>query len=147
MEYELNIDGVTKIEANNPQIISMVDIKIYQHDKSANDRSDQLFADLTIQGVLDNRSKEQTKAMFDWSLKTDDDSVYKNVQIRVFDRKKVIRDYTLEDMFCASYREIIDEYVSQEQNDSVGLGRPIGSFVLEMKQRRGAAESIKVGTN
>ena len=146
MEYELSIDGITKIEAKNPQMITMVDIKVYQHDRSANDRSDQLFADLTVQGVLDNRSKAQTKALFDWSLKTDDDSVYKNVQIRVIDNKKVIRDYTLEDMFCASYQETFDTFVPQTHDPSpTAIKRSVGSFVLEMKQRRGSIETIKVG--
>ena len=106
----------------------MVDIKVYQHDESANDRSEQLFVDLKIEGALNERSKAQTKALFDWSTEREGINVYKNVQIKVFDYRELLRVYSLENMFCASYQETFNEYASEQGS--------IGSFVLEMKQRR-----------
>lgn len=140
MEYELNIDGIQI--AKNSKIVKYVDIKISQTDKSASERSDLLFADLTIRGRLFDGSKKETKAMFDWSQKTDKGSVYKNVQIKVFDGEELIRDYTLEQMFCASYQESFDE---PDSGLPISNGKgSVGSFVLEMKQKAGYIDRVTV---
>ena len=141
MKYKLCIESDSgKIDITNPEIIKKVSIKISQNDKFANDRSDQLFGDLVIQGLLNDKSQNETKEIFEWSMKTDKSSVYKTVSVQVFNQQELLRDYYLKDMYCVSYEEIFDEYhgESGEMSDS------IGSFILVMKQRKGSIETIKV---
>ena len=57
MRYELCIEGDGgNIDIKHKDVIQKVDVKIYQKDKSANDRSDQLFGEVTIQGLLNEKS-------------------------------------------------------------------------------------------
>ena len=53
MYYKLFIEGDSgeKIEITDPTVIQNVEFNLYQNDKLANDRSDQLFADVTVCGV------------------------------------------------------------------------------------------------
>lgn len=141
MEYKLCIEGVNgKIDITNTQIIKKIDIRIYQSDKSANDRSDQLFSELTIYGLLNEKSKKETQEIFEWSKKTDKDNVYKTISIQVYNQKELVRDYYLKEMYCDSYEEIFEEYSSEQ-----GQGADsIGSFILKMKQRKGAIDTIVV---
>lgn len=141
MKYKLCIEGDNeKINITDPDVIKRINIKISQSDKSANDRSDQLFGDLIVQGLLNDKSQEETKEIFEWSMKTDKASVYKTVSIQVYNQEELLRDYYLKDMYCTSYEENFDEY-SSESGES---GDSIGSFVLEMKQRKGSIGTIVV---
>lgn len=141
MKYKLCIEGDSgKINITDPDVIKRIDIKISQSDKSANDRSDQLFGDLVIQGLLNDKSQQETKEIFEWSMKTDKANVYKTVSIQVYNQEELLRDYYLKDMYCTSYEEIFDEY----QDGSGKAGDSIGSFVLEMKQRKGSIGTIVV---
>lgn len=141
MKYKLCIEGDSgKINITDPDVIKRIDIKISQNDKSANDRSDQLFGDLVIQGLLNDKSQQETKEIFEWSMKTDKASVYKTVSIQVYNQDELLRDYYLKDMYCTSYEEKFDEYSSE----SGGSGDSIGSFILEMKQRKGSIGTIVV---
>ncbi len=141
MDYKLCIEGESgKIDITDPNVIKKIDIRIFQSDKSANDRSDQLFCELTIYGVLNDKSQKETQGIFDWSKKTDKANVYKTVSIQVLNQQELLRDYYLKEMYCVSYQEIFNEYVAAD-----GQGADsIGSFVLEMKQRKGAIDTIVV---
>ena len=141
MKYKLCIEGDNgKINITDPDVIKEINIKISQSDKSANDRSDQLFGDLVISGVLTDKSQKETKEIFDWAMKTDKSNVYKTVSIQVYNQEELLRDYYLKDMYCSSYEEAFNEYNASEgkSNDS------IGSFVLAMKQRKGSIGTIVV---
>lgn len=141
MKYKLCIEGDSgKINITDPDVIKKINIKISQNDKSANDRSDQLFGDLVIHGLLNDKSQQETKEIFEWSMKTDKASVYKIVSIQVYNQDELLRDYYLKDMYCTSYEENFDEY----QGGSGGEADSIGSFVLEMKQRKGSIGTIVV---
>ena len=141
MNYKLCIEGENgKIDITDPNVIKKIDIKIFQSDKSANDRSDQLFSELTINGVLTDKSQKETQEIFEWSKKTDKANVYKTVSIQVYNQQELLRDYYLKEMYCVSYEEIFNEYASQSGQDADS----IGSFVLQMKQRRGAIDTIVV---
>ena len=141
MNYKLCIEGENgKIDITDPNVIKKIDIKIFQSDKSANDRSDQLFSELTINGVLTDKSQKETQEIFEWSKKTDKANVYKTVSIQVYNQQELLRDYYLKEMYCVSYEEIFNEYASQDGQDADS----IGSFVLEMKQRKGAIDTIVV---
>ena len=141
MNYKLCIEGENgKIDITDPNVIKKIDIKIFQSDKSANDRSDQLFSELTINGVLTDKSQKETQEIFEWSKKTDKANVYKTVSIQVYNQQELLRDYYLKEMYCVSYEEIFNEYASQSGQDADS----IGSFVLEMKQRKGASDTIVV---
>lgn len=142
MKYKLCIEGENgKIDITDPDVIKKINIKVFQNDKSANDRSDQLFGELTIRGLLNDKSQNETREIFDWSKKTDKASVYKTVSIQVYNQEELLRDYYLKDMYCTSYEEIFDEYVGQDGGQG---GDSIGSFVLEMKQRKGSIDTIVV---
>lgn len=141
MEYKLCIEGINgKIDITDTQIIQKIDIRIYQSDKSSNDRSDQLFSELTIYGLLNDKSKKETQEIFEWSKKIDKANVYRIISLQVYNQKDLVRDYYLKEMYCDSYEEIFDECSSQDgpKADS------IGSFVLKMKQRKGAIDTIVV---
>lgn len=141
MEYRLCIEGESgKINITDPNVIKKVDIKIFQSDKSSNDRSDQLFNELAVYGILNDKSQKETKEIFEWSKKTDKANVYKTVSIQVYNQKELLRDYYLKDMYCTSYQEVFNEYAKGEGKDADS----IGSFVLEMKQRKGAIDTIVV---
>lgn len=141
MNYKLCIEGENgKIDITDPNVIKKIDIKIFQSDKSANDRSDQLFSELTINGVLTDKSQKETQEIFEWSKKTDKANVYKTVSIQVYNQQELLRDYYLKEMYCVSYEEIFNEYASQSGQDADS----IGSFVLQMKQRKGAIDTIVV---
>lgn len=139
MRYTLCIEGENgKIDITDENVIKKISIKIFQSDKFANDRSDQLFGELTVRGILNDKSQKETKEIFEWSKKTDKTNVYKTISIQVYNQQELIRDYYLKDMYCTSYEEIFDEYINSEDADS------IGSFVLEMKQRKGSIGTIVV---
>ena len=141
MNYKLCIEGENgKIDITDPNVIKKIDIKVFQSDKSANDRSDQLFSELTINGVLTDKSQKETQEIFEWSKKTDKANVYKTVSIQVYNQQELLRDYYLKEMYCVSYEEIFNEYASQSGQDADS----IGSFVLQMKQRKGAIDTIVV---
>ena len=141
MNYKLCIEGENgKIDITDPNVIKKIDIKVFQSDKSANDRSDQLFSELTIYGVLTDKSQKETQEIFEWSKKTDKANVYKTVSIQVYNQQELLRDYYLKEMYCVSYEEIFNEYASQGGQDADS----IGSFVLQMKQRKGAIDTIVV---
>lgn len=141
MNYKLCIEGENgKIDITDPNVIKKIDIKVFQSDKSANDRSDQLFSELTIYGVLTDKSQKETQEIFEWSKKTDKANVYKTVSIQVYNQQELLRDYYLKEMYCVSYEEIFNEYSSQVGKEADS----IGSFVLEMKQRKGAIDTIVV---
>lgn len=137
MKYTLCIEGENgQIDITDPDVIQFIDVKIFQSDKSANDRSDQLFCDITIHGLLTDKSQKETKEIFEWSTKTDKVNVYKNVSIQVKNQDELLRDYYLKEMYCVSYEETFSEAKDGSQS--------IGSFKLEMKQRRGAIETINI---
>ena len=141
MRYKLCIEGENgQINIDDPNVIKRIDIHISQRDKSENSRSDQLFGDLVIQGVLNLKSQQATKEILEWSMKTDKASGCKTVYIQVYYQDKLLRDYYLKDMFCAGYKEVFDEYSEPtwQYPDS------IGTFVLEMKQRKGSIETMVV---
>lgn len=142
MKYQLCIEGDNgKITITDPDVIKKINIKVFQNDKSANDRSDQLFGELTIRGLLNDKSQNETREIFEWSKKTDKASVYKIVSIQVYNQEELIRDYYLKDMYCTSYEEIFDEYIGQDGSQG---GDSIGSFILEMKQRKGSINTIVI---
>mgnify|MGYP000902315252 FL=1 len=139
MRYELCIEGDSgNIDIKHKDIIQKVDVKIYQKDKSANDRSDQLFGEVTIQGLLNEKSQKETKEIFEWSKKIDKVSVYKIVSIKVYNKEELIRDYYFKDMYCTSYQEVFDENEKAVEADSIGY------FILELKQRKGSIDTIVV---
>jgi len=139
MYYTLRISGDSgDISITDKDVIQKVDVKLFQNDKSANDRSDQLFGEVTIQGLLNDKSQKETKEIFDWVRKTDKASVYKKVSIVAKDGDELIRDYFFKDMYCTSYQEVFNEDNRAQDASSIGY------FVLELKQRKGSIDTIVV---
>ena len=139
MRYELCIEGDgSNIDIKNKDIIQKVDVKIYQKDKSANDRSEQLFGEVTIQGLLNDKSQKETKNIFEWTKKTDKANVYKIVSIKVYIQEELIRDYYFKDMYCTSYQEVFNG------NENSGEDNFKSYSILELKQRKGSIDTIVV---
>lgn len=139
MQYKLCIEGDSgNINIDDKDVIQKIDIKIYQNDKSANDRSDQLFSEVTIQGLLNEKSQKETRDIFEWAKKTDKASVYKIVSIQVLNGNELIRDYYFKDMYCTGYQEVFNENTSSQEANSIGY------FILELKQRKGSIHTIVV---
>ena len=139
MGYELSIkgeSGTIRIADDNGQVIKRVKFDIYQKDKLANDRSEQLFNSVRIEGLLNEIATDSAKDILEWSKKTEREEIYRTVLIQIKKGGKLIRDYYLKDMFCVSYEEIFDGYDEGEKMD--------GTFILEMKQRNGSINTIVV---
>lgn len=142
MQYELRIEGeagTIKLAslAKNDSVIKKVEFVISQEKLDTNDRSENLFNTLVIEGELKDRTQQETKELLEWSLKNDKVNVYKTVSLIVKKDTDVIRDYYLKDMFCVSYEEFFCE------NEESGKDT-YGTFVLKMRQRKGSIETIKV---
>ena len=145
MYYTLSIEDETgKIEITDADVIQGVDVVVYQDDNMANDRSDKLFVDVTVYGVLNNKSNKQAAELFNWSKDTQYKTNYKTVKIKVYESDKKdsqIRDYFFKMMFCSSYQESFLEKGIQAK-DVISEGRTM--FFLKMKQRKGEIETIVV---
>ena len=144
MYYKLCIEGDSgeKIEMSSENSIKTVEFNLYQDERLANDRSDQLYVDVIICGELCEENKQAAKAISDWSRKKDSASVYKTVSIQIFPSKddedeEPVRDLYLKSMFCFSYKE---EFSNQKSVDDQSWGK----FCLKMKQRKGEIKTIKV---
>ena len=139
MGYELSIkgeSGTIRIADDTGQLIKRVKFDIYQKDKLANDRSEQLFNSVRIEGLLNETTTDSAKDILEWSKKTEREEIYRTVSIQIKKGGKLIRDYYLKDMFCVRYEEIFDEYEGGKTLE--------GTFILEMKQRNGSINTIVV---
>jgi hypothetical protein len=142
MYYKLCIEGDSgeKIEMSGENSIKTVEFNLYQDERLANDRSDQLYVDVIICGELCKENKQAVKAISDWSRKKDSASVYKTVSIQILrsdDDEEPERDLYLKSMFCFSYKE---EFSDAKNDDDHSWGK----FCLKMKQRKGEIKTIKV---
>ena len=142
MMYTLKISGddgdITIKPENKDNLIMGVDFVVNQKDLAANDRSDQLFNSVVIKGKLNEKTQTATKDIANWSLKTDKKTIYKTVEIKISAGEEIIRNYYLKEMFCVRYQEVFDEMNGENPN------KPIGQFILELKQRAGNIETIKI---
>ena len=142
MGYELSIkgeSGTIRIVDDTGHLIKRVKFDIYQKDKLANDRSEQLFNSVRIEGLLNEKTTDSARDILEWSKKTEREEIYRTVSIQIKSGGKLIRDYYLKDMFCVSYEEIFDEYDKEDKGEEMG-----GTFILEMKQRNGSINTIVV---
>ena len=143
MQYSLNISGGESeaIDIAKGDDILKVTFKIFQNDKGFNDRSDRLFNSIDIEGKIRKETKQATKDMLDWSKKIKATEVYKSAEIKVYQGDEVIRDYFLKDMYCAAYTETMSEQDDADRSSSWG------KFALELRQRSGSIDTIKVDCN
>ncbi len=142
MKYAICIEGENgSININDETIIKKIDFSIFQNDKSATERSETLYNTLTVKGVLNEKSQNETKEILDWSMKTTRSEAYKTVSIQVYSGGDLIRDYYLKNMYCTNYTEIFDEYQTDDESEGEDS---VGTFILEMKQRKGSIDTIVV---
>lgn len=138
MRYELIIEGkggTIKLASlsDNDNIISRVDFLIAQEDLEAGSKANNLFNTLVIEGEIQEKTQNETRELLEWSRKMDQDS-YRTVSLKIKQTRDVIRDYYLKEMFCVSYQE----HFFEEK------GNTYGRFVLKLRQRKGAIETIVV---
>ena len=143
MRYELILEGSSgtiKLASlgDSDDVITKTDFLVSQVSLETNDKSDSLFNTLVIEGEIKDKTQHETKELLDWSLKTAKAEAYKNVTLIVKKNADVIRDYYLKDMYCVSYQEIFNEEQTSNGKDTYGR------FILKMRQRKGAIETIKV---
>ena len=136
MYYKLSIEDNSgkKIEITDPDVIQKVDVVLFQNDILASERSDQIYADVSISGAISDKSLNETKEIFNWSKTTVKSQNYRTISIQVYeaqDDKSVIRDFYFKEMYCFSYEEHFDN-------------NRHGSFCLKLKQRKGEINTIVV---
>ena len=136
MYYKLSIEDNSgkKIEITDKTVIKKVDVVLFQNDNLANDRSDKIYADISISGEIGDKSLNETKEIFNWSKTTVKSQNYRTVSIQVYeaqDDKSVIRDFYFKEMYCFSYEEHFDN------NEH-------GTFCLKLKQKNGEINTIVV---
>ena len=139
MEYILNISGVVKLDGSKNSITN-VEVKMFEDDNLASERSEWLYNTVVIEGVLDNHSQKETQQIFEWSKKTKRDDVYKVVEILVEQDEEKIRKYTIPQMFCDSYTESFSASNKDGKNVSSGTWR----LVLKQQHQKEYFEKIKV---
>lgn len=140
MTYELTIEGgpgTIKFPEAKDSGINKVDFLISQEILDTTDRSNSLFHTLVIEGEIKDKTKRETKELLDWSLKSAKDHTHRIVTLKIKEGEEVLRDYYLKEMFCVSYQEFFSEDTNQRDS--------YGTFVLKLRQRKGAIDTIVVG--
>lgn len=95
-------------------------------------RDSAVRCELIIEGQINKNTKEETMKLAKWSMTGSGDSLlYRKVTVVVYTddgREEVLRQYTVDKMFCIDYDEIFGEKDAQNET---------GKFVLHIAQREG----------
>ena len=138
MYYKLSIEDNSgkKIEITDKTVIQKVDVVLFQNDILASERSDQIYADVSISGAISDKSLNETKEIFNWSKTTVKSQSYRTISIQVYSdesmgKESFIRDFYFKEMYRFSYEEHFDN------NEH-------GTFCLKLKQKNGEINTIVV---
>ena len=115
------------------EAINKVTFKMNTIDDNTLNRSSAVRCELVIEGVINIKTKEETMKLTKWSMAGSGDSLlYRKVTVTVYtdnNREEVLRQYTVDKMFCIDYDEIFGE--KETQNEA-------GRFILHIAQREGS---------
>lgn len=133
-----NIDEVIELstgDGDGKQVITEVSFKINTLDDNTRNRADAVRGELKISGVITPENRDITKLLAKWAIDADRKTLYRNVEIVVYDSKNctgdVLRRYQLTNMFVIDYEENFGGDAS-DSGDSDS-----GTFFLFIAQKEG----------
>lgn len=140
--YDVKIESTTEDEivfnadtAKEGEAIKKVIFKMNTLEDAVLNRSSAVRCELMIEGLINKLTKEMTMKLAKWSMTGSGESLlYRKVTVIVYtdnDREEVLRQYTIDKMFCVDYDEIFGDKEMDTQNEA-------GSFILRLAQREGA---------
>ena len=117
---------------NEGAAISKVFFKMNTLNDDTLNRDSAVRCELIIEGQINKDTKEETMKLTKWAMTGSGESLlYRKVTVVIYtddNREEVLRQYTVDKMFCIDYDENFGE--KQDQNES-------GKFILHIAQREG----------
>lgn len=112
--------------------ISKVTFKMNTLDDDTLNRDSAVRCELFIEGVINKNTREETMKLTKWSMAGSGESlIYRKVTVTVYTdggREEMLRQYTVDKMFCVDY----DEEFFEDGN------KEAGKFILHIAQREGS---------
>lgn len=122
------IELSTEEEVGKP-VITEVSFKMNTLDDHARNRADAVRGELKITGVITAENRDETKPLAKWAMDADRKTLYRSVEIVVYDGKnctgEVLRRYQFSNMFVIDYEE------------NFGGDSDSGTFELFIAQKEG----------
>lgn len=134
--YDVKIEGVEEINFNRETdnegaSISKVIFKMNTLNDDSLNRDSAVRCELIIEGTITQDNKDETLKLTKWSMIGSGEGIYRKVTVIVYtddSRDEVLRQYTVDKMFCIDYDEEFSEDVKQNE---------AGKFILHIAQREG----------
>ena len=119
---------VIELESKDTEKESVV-FKIDTIEKDVYDRSSNIINVVTINGIIEESNKGETKKLLEWSLEKEKAGIYRDIVIENFINKELVREYHLNNVFCVDYTET---FTGDE-----------ASFELVISQKKSSLNEIK----
>lgn len=134
--YDVKIEGTEEINFNKETdtegaSISKVVYKMNTLNDDSLNRDSAVRCELIIEGTITQSNKDETLKLTKWSMIGSGDGIYRKVTMIVYtdeSRNEVLRQYTVDKMFCIDYDEVFSDDVKQNE---------AGKFILHIAQREG----------
>lgn len=99
-------------------------------------RSNDVRAEITVNGIISSANKAETCKLASWAKETDSDLVYRTVKLETYtatdENATLLRSYEIKDMFVLDYTEKFSDL----KNDAAKDGS-CGTFELYVVQKKG----------
>ena len=116
--------------------ITNVTFKMNTLDDLSRNRADAVRAELVIEGNISEGYKEEIRKLAKWSLDSNKTTQYRNVELIVNDGQdmsgKVLRRYTIDQMFVIDYEEEFEEGDSESGTYKLFIAQKQGSYKKEV---------------
>jgi hypothetical protein len=134
--YDVKIEGTEQINFNKDTdnegaSISKVIFKMNTLNDDSLNRDSAVRCELIVEGKITQDNKNETLKLTKWSMIGSGEGIYRKVTVIVYtddSRNEVLRQYTVDKMFCIDYDESFSEDVKQGE---------AGRFILHIAQREG----------
>lgn len=130
---EIVFNKDTDVEGSS---ISKVIFKMNTLNDETLNRDSAVRCELFIEGAINKTTKEETMKLTKWSMTgSGENLLYRKVTVVVYtddSREEVLRQYTVDKMFCIDY----DELFFSEKNEII-TNAETGKFILHIAQREG----------
>lgn len=117
------------------EAISKVTFKMNTLNDNTLNRDSGVRCELIIEGVINKDTKEETMKLTKWSMTSSGENLlYRKVTVIVYtddSREEVLRQYTIDKMFCINYYELFDNEDKEAPNAASG------KFILHIAQKQG----------
>lgn len=116
-------------EQNGKPDITKVTFKMNTLDNTTRNRADAVRGELQIEGIITPDNRDNTKMLAKWAMDTDRKTLYREVEVIVYDGKNctgdILRRYQMNSMFVIDYDE------------QFGSDSDSGDFKLFIAQKEG----------